>query len=154
MQSGTGGTVLPKEVSHHAQELQAVNDDVEEISRMIAQDSEAIQLLSDAMAENARKFDIARDTIRALHTKHDLAQANIGRRTDLVLRHCLHLTNDLLQFDEETNGRDEVQADVLYSIFSMKVDSIVQALDEQEAYDESQHENERKGEGDKENEYM
>ena len=69
------------------------------------------------MAENARKFDDARNTIRTLHTKHVLAQANIGRRTDLVMRHCLHLTNDLLQFDEETNERDEVQEEVLYSIF-------------------------------------
>lgn len=67
------------------------------------------------MAENARKFDDARNTIRTLHTKHVLDQANIGRRTDLVIRHCcLASDHDLLQFDEETKERDEVQEEVLY----------------------------------------
>ena len=158
MQSGNGGVMhcLPKEVAAHAQALQRISDDVESISRMMEEDAEEIQLLSATMAETEAKLANLRDTIFLLRTQHQVAQANIGRHVDLVMRHCLHLTNDFLHSsdDEETNERDEIQEDVLYGIFFRKVNGIAKTLAEQEARDElQQHENENevKGEGDKEN---
>lgn len=158
MQSGNGGVMhcLPEEVAAHAQALQRIRDDVESISRMMEEDAEEIQLLSATMAETEAKLANLRDTIFLLRTQHQVAQANIGRHVDLVMRHCLHLTNDFLHSsdDEETNERDEIQEDVLYGLFFRKVNGIVEALAKQEARDTLQHEDEKKGEGDKENECM
>ena len=156
MQSGNGGVMhcLPEEVDAHAQALQRIRDDVESISRMMEEDAEEIQLLSATMAETETKVDNIRDTIHLLRVKHQVAQADICRHTDLVMRHCLNLTSDFLHSsdDKETNERDEIQEDVLYGIFFRKVNDIVEELAEQEARDELEHGDEKKGEGDKENE--
>ena len=135
MQSSRGkvweGITLPKEVGTHFEELTAINGKLYELELEISNHTEELPKLSNAMKQKATKFDNLLKIVRDLHTKHSLAQANIGRHTDVVMKHCFHLANDL----HEEHEREAAEV-VLYSIFSMKLDDIVEALLQQEADDE------------------
>lgn len=135
MQSNKGkvweGLTLHKVVSTHFEELNAINSKLYELELQISNHTEELPRLSDDMEQKAIKFDNLLKIVRDLHTKHKLAQANIGRHTDLIMKRCFRLANDL--HEEHERGAAEA---VLYNIFSMKVDDIVEALFQQEADDE------------------
>ena len=128
MQSGAGTATLPNDLADLTKRLEDINNAVDEKNLKIASLTQDMQANGNMMESKAKQYSNLTRSILNTCNKHNVAQANAGRRTDLVLKHCYDVASGL----EDSNGAGEV----IRRLFAKSLAEIRNMLQEQEAHDQ------------------